>query len=83
MPSDFPVDSPFEHSKLWQDIFHSEQCGREYANAYVHLREPRFMEYLSMQRARDMIEETYFVGAKPHQRIYWYKIGQKPLESDV
>ena len=56
MPSDFPVDSPFEHSKLWQDIFHSEQCGREYADAHVHLREPRFMEYLSMQRARDMTE---------------------------
>ena len=30
-----------------------------------------------------MIEETYFVGAKPHQRIYSYKIGQKPLKSDV
>ena len=61
MLSDFPVDSPFEHTKLWQDIFHSEQCGREYADAHVHLCEPRFMEYLSMQHAKDMIEEIYLV----------------------
>ena len=36
-----------------------------------------------MQCARDLIKETYFVGKAPHQRIYTYKIGQSPLESDV
>ena len=83
MPSDFPLDSPFEHPKLWKDIFHSEQCGREYADAHVHLREPRFMEHLSMQCAQDLIKETYFVGKVPHQRTYTYKTGQLPLENNV
>ena len=83
MPSDVPLDSSVLHSDLWKDIFHSEKCGREFADAHSHLREPRVMEHLSMQRAKALIAETYFVGDVPHQQIYSFKTGQSPPESDV
>lgn len=83
MPSDVPLDSPFLHSDLWMITFHSKQCGREIADAHVHLSEHRFMEHLSMQPAKDLINETYFIGKAPHQFEYRFKIGQSPLESDV
>ena len=41
------------------------------------------MEHLSMQCTQDMITETYFVVEALHQRIYSYKIGQSPLDSDM
>ena len=41
------------------------------------------MEHLSMQRAKDLIAETHFVGEALHQRVYSFKTGQSLPENDV
>ena len=68
------------HNKFWRSVYHREKMAREFSEYHSYTTAPNYMPVLTLRRAREMVNQTFFVNPIPQQTVFEYKAGTTPID---